>query len=447
MSCTNIKDDRNISSLLYYTTIPTYRNAQCLQPNTKTRRWPVMMFLHGLGGSRNGYSHIVGSLASHGIVVIAPEHRDGSVPRTYVGGPKGKAVDYRHIAHTRTKEVEDARDEQLEIRLWELGLIHDALLKIDGGDNVSNIVSDAKNDADLSMFASNLDVHTPGAISWAGHSMGATTVVQFVKSVFYRPSESTPSSYRPLYRPRDDSAIVRQITPSSTVNLLDLWYLPLGNASKQWLWDKPLPCYSSGGPGGSNVLAVLSEAFFKWRANMIQVKRAVSEDPSKEHSSFQHKQTSPYIFYPATSAHLSQSDFGVLFPWITKKALKAQEPERTLRLNVRAMLEILRQNGTEVADTSTVDMEEVAVCNSHITSDAHGNGSSKAKMNGHANGKAEPSSRSPGQDQKILSKDGSVRGWVAVNVDEEDQKQAGEGLNTETKVDASPTDAVLEGET
>lgn len=37
-----------------------------------------MVFSHGLGGSRNSYCHLLGSLASHGVVVVAAEHRDGS---------------------------------------------------------------------------------------------------------------------------------------------------------------------------------------------------------------------------------------------------------------------------------------------------------------------------------------------------------------------------------
>ncbi|KAL9118785.1 MAG: hypothetical protein Q9187_004659, partial [Circinaria calcarea] len=157
---------------------------------------------------------MAGLLASYGVVVLAPEHRDGSVPRTYIGGPKGRPVDYKAISHVQSKEVEDARDEQLRIRLWELGLLHEALLKIGNGEEVSNVLS-KDHKGNFSMFASGLDVHTPGKISWAGHSFGAATVLQFVKSVFYR-SSPVPPSNRSLYKPAEDSAIVRQITPSST---------------------------------------------------------------------------------------------------------------------------------------------------------------------------------------------------------------------------------------
>ena len=405
-----------------------------------------MVFSHGLGGSRNGYSHITGSLASHGMVVVAPEHRDGSVPVSYIGGPAGQAVYYKSIAHTPTREVEEARDQQLKIRLWELGLVHEALLKVDRGEAVSNIVADAQRTSastdinGLSTFADTLDIHTPGKVSWGGHSMGAATVVQFVKSVFYRPSKCTPPSYRSLYTPNEDSAIVREITLSSPVSLLDPWALPLRSAATHWLWDKPMPCYYADGPGGSNLLIVLSEAFFRWRGNLEPVKRAVSEDPSQEHSFIKKQKTPPYIFYPLTSAHLSQSDFGVLFPWLTKRAFKAEEPERTLRLNVRAILEVLRQNGQELADTSDIDMEE----QDSSLSQKHKNGSIRPEHKDPSARKIGSENTIIGQDGKILAKDGSVRGWIALDVDNEGKPD--EATNQKTHSHAQPGEAVFDGE-
>jgi len=56
-----------------------------------------MIFSHGLGGTRNSYSHLVGSLASHGTVVFAIEHRDGSAPTTFIRQPAE--------AHTETLRV------------------------------------------------------------------------------------------------------------------------------------------------------------------------------------------------------------------------------------------------------------------------------------------------------------------------------------------------------
>ncbi|KAL8749602.1 MAG: hypothetical protein Q9199_007585 [Rusavskia elegans] len=409
--------------ILSYTTIPVIRNASLLQPPTKTKRWPVMVFSHGLGGTKNAYSHLLGSLSSHGVVVIAPDHRDGSAPLSLIRAAPGSVpqpVEYTSISHRQSPEVEEARDDQLKIRLWELGLIHEALLKIDRGEPLMNTLAEKSSETmgDLAMFSSTLEVQKPGSISWSGHSFGAATVVQLVKSVFYTSLKGAPSSYKPLFQPSISSQIAHQITPSSPVSLLDLWCLPLLSKSTGWLNTLPLPCYAPNGPGGKNVIAVLSEAFFKWGSNLNQLKRIISEDPSLD-TPLVKNHPAPYVFYPVSSAHLSQSDFGILFPWLTRKAFKAEDPARTLRLNTRAKLEVMRRNGVEVADTSAIDMED-------------------APADGRVPG------GEIGQDWRILQKDESVAGWVALDLGH--SKHTEEAVNKETAQSADPMEAVVQGE-
>lgn len=50
--------------------------------------FPLLMFSHGLGGSRTAYSSLCTEFASYGFVVCAVEHRDGSGPRTFINHPK-----------------------------------------------------------------------------------------------------------------------------------------------------------------------------------------------------------------------------------------------------------------------------------------------------------------------------------------------------------------------
>lgn len=46
----------------------------------KTDKYPLVIFSHGLAGTRNTYSQYCASLAAAGNVVLAVEHRDGSGP-------------------------------------------------------------------------------------------------------------------------------------------------------------------------------------------------------------------------------------------------------------------------------------------------------------------------------------------------------------------------------
>lgn len=421
-----------ISSLVSYVIIPALQDAPLEVPTTASKRWPVMVFSHGLGGTKNTYSHLAGSLSSHGMVVIAPEHRDGSAPISIirnVDGTGNKAVNYLSIPHVRSQEVDDRRDTQLRTRLWELGLLHETLLKIDRGETLTNIGTqhDRVAERDLAMFASKLDVHSPGCISWFGHSFGAATMVQFFKSVIYGSPTSTPSSYQPLFIPSKNSSITRQITSSSPLGLLDLWAVPLRSSKTAWLWEQPLPCYAQAGPGGSSILAILSDSFFKWRANLNLTKRVVFP-PQATDGLLSENFTPPHVFYRIASAHLSQSDFGVLLPWLTKKVFKADDPVRTLRLNTRAVLEMMRQHGIELAPTSSADMEEAAAEESHPGVDSENERLSK------------------GQDSKILATDGSVKGWVALRPEDADKKEIGEAVNIKTSESATPSTAVIDGE-
>ncbi|KAI9726666.1 MAG: hypothetical protein M1834_008979 [Cirrosporium novae-zelandiae] len=414
-----------LSWQLYHIEIPVLENAKLLPPPAESQRWPVMVFSHGLGGTRNSYSHIVGSLASHGLVVIATEHRDGSVPITFIQDIEGnieKPVEYKIMAHTKTKKVMDARNEQLKIRLWELGLVHSILLELDAGKPLENFALDRFSDLKLSMFKGKLGVHEPGSIIWAGHSFGAVTTVQFTKSVFWQhskhPEIQDPNAftYSPLFEPDAGSPLVSQITPRSPIILLDLWILPLLSPSTRWLWNRPLPNYASpAGSEGSSLMSILSEGFYKWSSNLAATKRVLSADPSLTSEKRPSDKPSPYIFYPISSAHLNQSDFGILFPWVTKRFVKADEPERILCLNVRAILQMLRQNGVAVGNTSKLEMEMEE---------------EEEEEAGFVKIERESEKQEATQDVTILATDGKVRGWIAITLSDDENVDT-EKLNQE----------------
>lgn len=447
-----------VSQQLYWIKLPAHRNAKLLEPPTGSGRWPVTVFSHGLAGSRNVYSQICGDLASNGMIVIALDHRDGSSPIQYV---RETASTEAHIVrpvqiphHPVTDQLYESRDKQLRIRIWEIALAYEALVKIDKGHNIENLDSNTSRVRKerrevLWQFNDMMDIHRPGRVSWAGHSFGAATSVQLLKSVYYYKAR-TAMDGRPLISPNADAAIIQQIAPESPTLLLDMWGLPLKSPQQSFLWERPLPSYAVGGPNGANVLAILSESFQKWEDN-LNINKAAIEKPSRSRRpsvapimtrekgrllpAFARLRTAspasdsgyassgsrntprslsckasrgsglttpsdgssqlspeqrrtgkrtpgPHLFYVEMSQHFNQSDFGILFPWIAFRFTKAEEPERILELNTRAMVQVIREAGIEVAGSA---------------------------------------------DLEILTKDGEIRRWISVPVsgDEEQASRPG----------------------
>jgi len=137
------------------------------------KKWPIIVFSHGMGCSRFAYSRICTDLASHGFVVAATEHRDasGAVSFTMEGGVK------TWIPHRRITDAEKeytVRNQQLHFRVAEVKRTMDLVVKLNNGGEVLNVLEDAK-EFDLSMFKNSMEIDNPVL---AGHSYGgATTLV------------------------------------------------------------------------------------------------------------------------------------------------------------------------------------------------------------------------------------------------------------------------------
>lgn len=63
----------------------------------KGGKMPLVVFTHGMAGMSQSYSHYLGSIASHGYVVAAVEHRDGSGPGTIVHRANGSESFFWHV--------------------------------------------------------------------------------------------------------------------------------------------------------------------------------------------------------------------------------------------------------------------------------------------------------------------------------------------------------------
>ena len=97
----------------------------------------------------------------------------------------------------------------------------------------------------------------------------------------------------------------------------------------------------------------------------------------------------------------------------------------------------MRDTGIEVADTSKIDMEEEELAGK-VEKGTNG------YTNGHVNGMvSKDESHGAQQDWKILATDGSVKGWVALNIDEGEGVESKQGLTDEA---AMPSEAVMQTE-
>jgi len=110
-------------------------------------RWPVVIFSHGLCGTRTMYSAFCTELASHGFIVVAPEHTDGSA---CLAVTSEKTIPY-------ASRSESSQRKQLQQRVRELVACWNCLPSAGGG-----------------RFANSLD---RSRCILAGHSFGGATVL------------------------------------------------------------------------------------------------------------------------------------------------------------------------------------------------------------------------------------------------------------------------------
>ncbi|KAF3762254.1 hypothetical protein M406DRAFT_217998, partial [Cryphonectria parasitica EP155] len=316
--------------------------------------FPVVMFSHGLGGSRTMYSTVCGDLASYGLVVVAVEHRDGSGARSYVNVPPdrdspelsqeersrsvdkaepGKSaasqageeprrarnyvVDYifpkdnaQDTAPHNAKGVDrELRGAQIEMRLAELEEAFKALEVISEGDPDDRIKranlrkkpnrgssSKGLDGIDWTDWKGRLSLQNVTAM---GHSFGGATTVQ-------------------ILRLNDRFPWIGQGI------LLDAWgpATPEAEPGSEQTITKPL-------------LSIGSEAFMHWKDNYDKVTEICTEARSGG--------ALCWMLTVRGSTHLSQTDFSVLYPrWVSFLMKTLINPLRGIYLTVAPSLEFLK---------------------------------------------------------------------------------------------------------
>ncbi|KAH6915134.1 platelet-activating factor acetylhydrolase, isoform II-domain-containing protein [Coprinopsis sp. MPI-PUGE-AT-0042] len=182
--------------------IPAYRNAPLLHPSRSdwsTEQWPLVIFSHGLGGSRTAYSQFCSRVAATGRVVIALEHRDGTGTIAIPGTWSSKS-EQEHMYYLREEDIywedehhKDAsspyplRVEQLAFRQHEVYTAFNAFRDFIRNEPDSQLrVVDSSN---LDRESWGLDAqYTQPLVGFdqdvvlAGHSFGGCTVLSILSS-------------------------------------------------------------------------------------------------------------------------------------------------------------------------------------------------------------------------------------------------------------------------
>eukprot|EP00271_Cylindrocystis_brebissonii_P011959 TRINITY_DN29998_c0_g1_i1.p1 TRINITY_DN29998_c0_g1~~TRINITY_DN29998_c0_g1_i1.p1 ORF type:complete len:435 (+),score=65.96 TRINITY_DN29998_c0_g1_i1:22-1305(+) len=147
------------------------------EPKEGQHKWPVVLFSHGLWTMRTAYSTFCCDLASHGYVVVAVEHGDGSACMARSTLPDGTVRWMQHDPlHLEMGEVSNSvRIRQLDHRVLELKSILRLLDRLSAGDiPVSANAITGPPALRPSSFVGALDMSHVGM---AGHSFGGITSV------------------------------------------------------------------------------------------------------------------------------------------------------------------------------------------------------------------------------------------------------------------------------
>ncbi|KAG8623713.1 hypothetical protein KVT40_008689 [Elsinoe batatas] len=302
--------------------------------------YPLIIFSHGLGGTRTMYSSICGELASYGFVVCAIEHRDGSGPRTYINRTAtlgnqeladeklGHSIDRGPLKVRKDCDVVDyvfpqdnaydtspdnekgvdreLRDHQIELRMAEVEEVYRILGEINAGHGQSitqrnlrckghtGSSSHGLSGVDWDHWSGRMHLESTTVL---GHSFGAATTVE-------------------LLRHRDRFPHLTQGI------ILDIWSAgtrPTRNETDRHRLSVPL-------------LAINTEAFTYWPDNFSFVSKITGEANGAP----------TWLTTIRGTIHMSPSDFVLLYPRTCSFFLKSTaEPKRALDLHVDQCLAFL----------------------------------------------------------------------------------------------------------
>jgi platelet-activating factor acetylhydrolase len=139
-------------------------------------RYPIVLFSHGLGGSIAGYSIACIDMASHGHIVAAIEHSDGSALTSFTGEAR-KHTPYRFYRGADIDGPEwQFRHAQLQTRMDDLDALLAALHVADSSGGQQLIPLDSLRESQGPDLQGRLDFEN---VTFAGHSFGGGTALAY----------------------------------------------------------------------------------------------------------------------------------------------------------------------------------------------------------------------------------------------------------------------------
>ncbi|KAH7914420.1 tRNA synthetases class I, catalytic domain-containing protein [Hygrophoropsis aurantiaca] len=264
-----------------------------LAPTSKTNSapsWPLVIFSHGLGGSRTAYSQLCTRIASSGRVVLAVEHRDGSGHVCMPSNSPAKLYIKEHdiLCDPDTQEGESTlaifRGDQLAFRRHEIYTAYGAFRSVvrEGhqglGEGLQTIDG---NDIDWSSWSSKNDhppVQCDQDVFMTGHSFGGATTLSILCT--------------------DPPAVECPPIPITKALILDPWLEPLPSPGPSPPSNDSLP----------EILVINSEPFTLWKEHFDRLVGIVNEWVPEGRR----------LLTIVGSQHTSFSDFPVL-PLVARK--------------------------------------------------------------------------------------------------------------------------------
>ncbi|KDR83955.1 hypothetical protein GALMADRAFT_133340 [Galerina marginata CBS 339.88] len=191
--------------------IPAYPNAPLLSPEkakecskdaevTQPSQWPLVIFSHGLGGTRTAYSQFCSRLAASGRVVLALEHRDGTGPAclsrswNLEGKSKPRTLFYLREAdiHWDENEIKDTRPlplraEQLAFRHNEIYIAYSTFCRFINQDATLEFDTIDASPFDTQSWkglngSGQQNIRFDDRVVLAGHSFGGCTVLSLLST-------------------------------------------------------------------------------------------------------------------------------------------------------------------------------------------------------------------------------------------------------------------------